>query len=119
MNVREMLVEIPKRWPSALVRSDWGEGPFDYTLVTLENNWRVGFGYGDSNYCSRRWCLSPEIDPMDVTEVEVAIWRPSGEWYLSENMDACTETKTGYLPWQTSEQVFAILDYISRMEGGR
>jgi len=105
MNVKEMLEEIPKRWPSATLISEWGRPPYEYFLVDLENKWMVGVGYGHIHYSNSRDLVQ---DLKSATTVEIGMFTPDGAWYRSEDME---DDVRG---WQTSEQLFEIIDYISK-----
>jgi hypothetical protein len=133
MNVREMLEEIPKRFPSVAVvgpaepdRSpDW-----NWFRVELENGWIISCGYGRANYCDNR--VEKRASSLDSETVEIAIFTADHEWYIAEGMsiveleqdfeleDGITVTqvsKSGVLGWQTADQLFRIIEYISTMSG--
>lgn len=115
MNVKEMLEEIPKRWPSAMLKTKWDTGPGNYCLVTLDNGWGVGIGYDERNYSSTR--IDHLKDPLACVLVEVAVYEPSGKWYITEVMSVDPTGKSGVLSWVNSETVFEVLEYISQKEG--
>lgn len=114
MNVREMLEEIPRRYPRAKLREGFPEPPFRYFQVTFENNWLIGVGYDDVHYSSSR--LGIHSNPLESTQVEVVIFKPNGDWYIAEGMNVVPGRHIGVLPFQDSDQLFRILDYIERKE---
>lgn len=118
MNVRQMLEEIPKRYPDATLQTEGWSGPKYYFLVTFSSGWGVGAGYDYNHYADTKvYQLS---NPPDSTTVEIAMFQPNGKWYVVEGMDTSESydgSPHGYLAWQNSEKLFEILDYISKMEG--
>lgn len=108
-------MEIAKRWPTASLRTEWDTEPRHYCLVTLDNGWGAGIGYDKTHYSSTR--LDNLADPTAAYVVEIAIFRPSGRWYISEGMSADPAGKSGILAWVDSETVFQILAFIAQKEG--
>ena len=113
MNVAQLLEEIPKRYPSATVKSEFEYPPYDYFRVTLENGWTIGCGYGEGHYSSNR--IQGHFNPKEATSFEVAILTETGEWFLSEGMDISVGPKvsSGVLGWVDSDHLFQIIEYIS------
>lgn len=116
MNVQQMLPEIRKKYPSARIVDNFESAPYDLTQVILENGWKISLGYGKKHSCdTSRGDLE---DPAESATVEVAIYYPSGRWYIPEGASVGHRDTTAVLSWQDSEQVFRILEYISAHEGG-
>lgn len=115
MTVRDMIEEIPKVFPGCRIvepavfdRSpDW-----NWFRVLFENGWMLSCGYGRSHYSDNR--ARRLKDPKDSETVEIAIFDDEGEWYLVEGMDIHPRATTGVLGHQSSDQLFQIVDYISR-----
>lgn len=116
MNVKQMLPKIRDMYPLAKIVDEFETKPFEVIQVVLENGWTVGLGYGRSHYCDNRF--QNVEDPAETTTVEIAIFYPSGKWYVPEGAAVGAADETGVLGWQDSEQVFKILEYISGHEGG-
>lgn len=117
MNVRDMLNGVPINYPTITIREvPDGEEALDWNWFRLDlpNGWRISCAYGRMSYSDNHLTLLPE--PKDSLTVEIAIFNPQGEWQITENMDNIYEsedgTRTGVLAWQTSDQLFRIVDYL-------
>lgn len=126
MNVQEMMETIPERYPEAKLITEWEGEKFDLFQVKLPNGWMISAGYSIGHYCdnSRRFVEAVRssgesrktFELIDLETVEIAIFTPSNEWYIAEGMDVSSDGRTAVLGWQNSEQLFRIIDYISKKE---
>lgn len=107
MTIREMIQHFRETYGSGSVWS----GRRSTTLV-LENKWEVSLSHNSLSCCGCRF----EEDPLASTTVEVAIFRPDRSWYNPESVEYVTKNGTSVLCWQTSEEVFRIIEYVANME---
>lgn len=114
MNLQEMLDEIPKRYPTARLFLAHGNWPMGMYAITLDNEWVISMSTGSSSASDRKMAKNHTTEETQL--VELAIFTPTDDWYLAEGMEVSSDGISGVLGWQTSEQVFRIIDYISKKE---
>lgn len=123
MTVRQMLVEIPRRYPTIELILD-GEteiSSWRWFRIHFPNKWRLSCGYGAGHYADYR--SQENVDHQSSTTVEVAIFSDKEEWYVVEGMDNITEyeeddgtkTRTGVFGWVDWKRLCSIIDYVSAM----
>lgn len=109
-----MVEEISKRYPGASLWNYPDNSLYDLFVVILENKWSLSVGYGPRHSSSNRgWPLD---EFTDADRVEIAIFRPSHEWFVTEGMETFDGGETGTLNYQDSDQLFRILEYVNGME---
>lgn len=122
MNVREMLEEIPRRYPQhrLLTPNPRDLSPdVNWFKLHLENSWSISCTYGRLSYSDGRFRV--DGDSQNSTSVEIAIFTPdpNGDWFIAEGMVVSEyegEPKSGVLTWQTSNQLFAVIDYVAQFD---
>lgn len=119
MNVRQMLEEIPKRHPNYRLQiSDDRTVDSDWFRLYIPNGWLISVGYGRTKYCDNRMGILD--NSKDAMMVEIAIFDNNNNWYIPEGAENVVEhadgTRSGVLGWQTSDQLFRVIDYISEMK---
>lgn len=117
MNVREMLEEIPRRYPQIEIEEEKDyDGSWTWFRLKFPSGWLISCGYGRNHCCDTR--LFKQAEHKDSETVEIAIFRPNGDWYVAEGMGNIVEysdgTKSGVFGWKTDEELFEIIDYLSQ-----
>lgn len=123
MNVREMIEEIPIRYPQhkLVLPPDEERSPdVNWFKMVLTNGWSLSITYGRRSFSDNEFVY--EKDSKDSKSVEIAIFTPDpeGDFFITEGMMNLTlridGTYSGVLGYQSSEQLFAVIDYVAQFD---